>query len=321
MTKFNRRDFMRIGGLLATSAGLAQAEAKMLASGLERLASGKLRVCWIQGQSCSGCSISLLNSDQPGPLEVLTDYISLVFHQNVGAAHGDTVSKLLSDIESAGDYILAVEGSVPLKMPEACMIAGRPFTTTLSGLVRRAKAVVAVGTCASFGGIPGAEGNPTGAASVREFMTSIGIEPEGRLINCPSCPSHPSSIVGTLAHVAGRGIPPLHPDLLTPQMFYGSSTHDDCPRFHYYSKHIFAETFGDAEGCLFKLGCLGPLTFTECPRRQWNGGVNWCIRAGAPCIGCSYEDFARRRDFPFYRKGEAYRQVAYTETDRQRSKS
>lgn len=127
---------------------------------------------------------------------------------------------------------------------------------------------------------------------------------EGKVVNCPSCPVHPQSIVGTLAWLAGSGYPEIVPGLMTPVMFYGRSTHDNCPRFHDYSKHIFAEKFGDNAGCLFKLGCLGPQTHTECPNRQWNGGVNWCVRGGAPCIGCSSPDFARRRDFPFYRKNE-----------------
>jgi len=292
-----------------------------MAGGLLRMAGGNPRVCWVQAQSCSGCSVSLLNSDHPGPLELLTQYISLVFHQNVGAAQGQTVVDLLEQIEEAGDFVLVVEGAIPLDMPEACTIAGRSIQDILVPLTRKAMAVVAVGTCAAYGGIPGAEGNPTGAGSVRDLMVKAGIPVEGRLLNCPSCPTHPKSVVGTLAYVAGRGYPEVHPELLTPRMFYSSSTHDDCPRFHYYNKHIYAEQFGAEEGCLFKLGCLGPLTFTECPRRQWNGGVNWCIRAGAPCIGCSFEGFARRRDFPFYRKGEQYHAVARVERGLQEEQS
>jgi hydrogenase small subunit len=122
-------------------------------------------------------------------------------------------------------------------------------------------------------------------------------------------------MVGTIAYLVARGVPKLDPKLLTPNMFYAHSVHDECPKFHYWEKREFAEKFGD-EGCLFKLGCLGPLSHTTCPRRQWNGGVNWCIRAGAPCTACSSEDFAKRRDFPFYRKGETQHSVPYTDQDR-----
>jgi hydrogenase small subunit len=316
MGNYTRRDFLKISGLVAAAAGLSSYEAQAVAAGLERLSRGAPRVAWIQGQSCSGCSISLLNTDQPGPAELLTDYISLVFHQNIGAAQGHNVAPLLRDIAEAGDFILVVEGSIPAGMPEACVVADRPVADWIEELSRKAIAVVAAGTCAAFGGIPAAEGNPTGAQCVSDFLRSKGIKPEGRVINCPSCPSHPNSIVGTLAYAASRGYPPVHPELLTPTMFYGTSTHDDCPRFHYYSKHQFSEKFGDQEGCLFKLGCLGPLTFTECPKRQWNGGVNWCIRASSPCVGCSSPHFAKYRDFPFYRKGEELHPVGYVDDDR-----
>ncbi len=316
MAELTRREFLRLGGVIAAATGLGAIEARALAEGLERLATGAPRVVWLQGQSCSGCSISLLNTDQPGPAELLTDYISLVFHQNVGAAQGGDVRKVLEQVGEAGDYFLVVEGSVPAGMPEACELAGRHFEDWLLPLARDAAAVVAVGTCACFGGIPAAEGNPTGAVGVADFLRANGIAPEGRVVNCPSCPAHPNSIVGTLAYAAANGYPPVDERLLTPKMFYSQSTHDDCPRFHYYNKHEFAQHFGDSEGCLFKLGCLGPLTRTECPRRQWNGGVNWCIRAGAPCIGCSSDQFARQRDFPFYRRGEEAHPVAVGESAR-----
>jgi hydrogenase small subunit len=215
---------------------------------------------------------------------------------------------------------LAAEGAVPLDMDEACIIGGKPFTKLLGPAIKQADGVIAAGTCASFGGIPSAEGNPTGAASVREFMEREGIPVKGRLINCPGCPVHPQSLIGTVAYLVVKGLPKLDPKLLTPDMFYKHSVHDECPRFHYWEKRIFAEKFGD-EGCLFELGCLGPLSHTACPRRQWNGGVNWCIRAGAPCTACSSEEFAKRRDFPFYRKGEAHHSVTYAETDRKGAKS
>ncbi|HOX24307.1 MAG TPA: hydrogenase small subunit [Candidatus Krumholzibacteria bacterium] len=316
MRNLTRREFLQLSGLIAAAAGLSSPQARAVAAGLDRLARGLPRVAWLQGQSCSGCSISLLNSEQPGPAELLTEYISLVFHQNVGAAQGADVGGLLKQIGDAGDFILVVEGSIPAAMPEACLIAGRPVAEWVLELAPRALAVMAAGTCAAYGGIPAAEGNATGATGVADFLRTNGIDPRGRVINCPSCPTHPNTMVGTLAYTAAQGYPPVDSELLTPKMFYSHSTHDDCPRFHYYSKHVFAEKFGDQEGCLFKLGCLGPLTFTECPRRQWNGGVNWCIRASAPCVGCSSPHFARYKNFPFYRKGEQFHTVGYGEDDR-----
>lgn len=304
MRNVTRREFLKLGGMIAAGAGLAAADAGALAAGLEKLAGGAVRVVWLEAQSCSGCSVSLLNSKQPGPLELLTDTISLVFHQTLGAAQGSVCAEVLEKAADAGDYILVVEGAIPAAMPEACTLDDRPISEWIDRLLPGAKAVVAVGTCAAFGGIPAAEGNPTGAVGVADYISSRGRDPKGLVLNCPSCPAHPMSMVGTLAYVASRGYPKVHPELLTPDMFYGQSTHDNCPRFHDYNKHVFATNFGDDVGCLFKLGCLGPLTYTACPQRQWNGGVNWCVRAGAPCIGCSSPDFVKKRDFPLYRHRE-----------------
>jgi hydrogenase small subunit len=207
-----------------------------------------------------------------------------------------------------------------LDMPEACTIAGQPITTLLPPVLKNAKGIIAAGTCTCFGGIPAAEGNSTKAVGMKAFMERQGIPVQNRLINCPGCPVHPHCLLGTVAYVIAKGYPAVDPVLLTPDMFYKHSVHDECPRFHYWEKRIFAEKFGD-EGCLFNLGCLGPLSRTTCPRRQWNGGVNWCIRAGAPCIACTNAEFARKRDFPFYRKGEKYHLVSYQEQDRKGSQS
>lgn len=315
MPLMTRRDFIKLGGLLAAAAGMGE-HATLFAQGLERLAKGAIKVLWIQAQSCSGCSVSLLNTDSPDVLELLTNYISLVFHQTVGAAQGDTVTQILEGtLKEKPRYVLAIEGAIPFGMPEACVMAGKPLTEILPGLIANAAYVMGIGTCAAYGGIPAAEGNPTGAVSVLEFMRKIGMKPEGKLVNCPLCPDHPESMIGTMAYLAGKGYPKVNPNFLTPDMFFSRSTHDDCPRYHNYTKHIFAQKFGD-DGCLFKLGCVGALAHTECPRRQWNGGVNWCVRASAPCLACSNEDFARKKDFPFYRKSEKYRFVAYDEAAR-----
>jgi hydrogenase small subunit len=310
-----RRELLKLGGLLAAGAALPAGAAEIFAGGARKLLT-TTRIVWIQAQSCTGDSVSLLNTADPEPVELLTRFVSLVAHQTIGAAQGQTFMDLLDKAREQGDYILVIEGSLPLNMPEACTIGGRTIEELLLKLVPAAKAVVAVGTCAAFGGVPAAEGNQTGAGSVLQFMTQHQLPHKGKLINCPSCPTHPKCLVGTLAYVAAKGYPQVDPNLLTPTMFYGHSTHDECPRYHYYERKIFAKYLGDSNGCLFELGCLGPISYTECPHRQWNGGVNWCVRASAPCIGCSSPHFTKRRDFPFYRKGEHQHAVSYSEQDR-----
>jgi len=315
MNRYTRRDVLRLGAALATGLGLGAGQDVVLADGLEKILSKQSRVLWLQGMSCTGCSVSLLNAESPSIVQVLTEIISLVYHPNISAAQGECAMKVIDQLIASKDYLLVVEGAVPTSMPEACTIGGRTFADLLTAAIKGAKAVIAAGTCTAFGGITAAEGNPTGAVGVKAFMNQQNIPVEGRLVNCPGCPVHPECLLGTVAYVASKGYPKVMPGLLTPEMFYKHSVHDECPRFHYWEKELFAEKFGD-EGCLFKLGCLGPLSHTACPRRQWNSGVNWCIRAGAPCIGCTSEDFAKRRDFPFYRKGEQYHLVSYQETDR-----
>jgi len=309
-----------MGALLGAGMGLAGKQSEILAGGLEKILSKQVKVVWLQGLSCTGCSVSFLNSDVPGPLEILTEIISLVYHSNVSAAQGHLVMDVLDQATADGDFFLVFEGAIPRNMPEACVIGGRPLVDLLPPMLKSAQGIIAAGTCSSFGGIPAAEGNPTAAVGLRQFMQDEGIPVKNRLINCPGCPVHPQSLLGTLAYVLAAGYPKVHPDRLTPDLFYKHSVHDDCPRFHSWEKREFAEKFGD-EGCLFQLGCLGPRSHTSCPKRQWNGGINWCIRAGAPCIGCTSEDFALHRDFPFYRKGEQYHQVAYLEDDRKGTQS
>lgn len=322
MTTMTRRDFLKAGAALAASAGLSSVYGEAFAAGLEKLAGGLPHVLWLQAQSCSGCSISMLDTMNPDIVQVVTEVLSLVFHQTISAAQGETAMEILEKISKSSEpYIVVLEGSLPVGMPEACTIGDSTFLDLFDPIVRKAQFAIAAGSCSSYGGVPAAEGNETGAASLREYLEKKGLKTEGFLVNCPSCPVHPDSIVGTLSYLVERGYPDVDPKHLTPKMFFSRSTHDDCPRFHYFSKHLFAKSFADPEGCLFKLGCLGPLTFTECPRRQWNGGVNWCIRASAPCVGCTAPDFARKKDFPFYRKCEELGAVAYSESDRGGKKS
>jgi hydrogenase small subunit len=320
MNRYHRRDFLRMGAALAAGLGLQSGPAAVLAEGLERIFTKRVPVLWMQGLSCTGCSVSLLNAESPSILQVLTELISLTYHSTVSAAQGDDVARVIERVVQGRNYLLVMEGAIPTEMPEACVIGGKPLEEVLEPLARNAAAIVAAGTCAGFGGVPSAEGNPTGAVGLQEFMTRRKIPVEKRLVNCPGCPVHPSCLVGTLAYVAARGYPPVVPGLLTPELFYRHSVHDECPRFHFWEKDVFAERFGD-EGCLFKLGCLGPLSHTTCPRHQWNGGVNWCVRAGAPCNGCTSEHFAKRRDFPFYRKSELYGAATTTEAERRGAES
>lgn len=315
MQHYTRRELLQAGAFLAAQLGLGRSHIAAFAEGLSKIASKQERILWLQGMSCTGCSVSFLNADAPNALEILTDIISLVYHPTLSALQGEKTAELIDQVTASKDYYLVLEGAIPVGMPDACVVAGKPLATLLPPVLKNAKAIIAAGTCSSFGGIPAAEGAPTGAVGLKKFMEQQGIPVKERLLACPGCPSHPHSVLGTLAYVIAKGYPPVDAELLTPDMFFKHSVHDDCPRFHFWEKRVFAKKFGEG-GCLFKLGCLGPLSRTDCPQRQWNGGVNWCIRAGAPCVACTSPEFSIRRDFPFYRMGEQQHSVQYTEEQR-----
>ena len=298
MSDISRRRFLDLSVKLAIGMGLGSSAVPKIVEALEQLESRNAPVLWLQGLSCSGCSISFLNSDAPGAAQILTQQISLLFHSTLSTATGATAMEVVHRSIDHGGYYLIVEGSIPLRLPLACRMGDEPILELASRAARNAKAVVAVGTCASFGGIPAAENNPTGAVGISQLLQDQKVPTP--VINLPGCPAHPDWILGTLAHILQFGLPPLD-DKRRPKMFYSRILHDQCPRFADYERERFAKTFAD-DGCFFKLGCSGPNTYADCSLRQWNDGTNSCIKAGSPCIGCAGEDFASAGSFPFFTK-------------------
>ena len=296
----DRRTFIKDAAGLVAGMGLAAALRPRFAQALEELATGRAPLLWLQGQSCSGCSVSLLNSESPGPADLLTRYLSLYFHQTLSAATGDTARGAVDRAVEQGGYVLVVEGATPLAMPEACVIGEENFEDLLARAARKAKVVVAVGSCSAFGGIPAAEANPTGAASTAEALQKLGVKTP--LINLSGCPPHPAWMVGNLVYLLKVGMPATD-EHARPLRTYGTLLHDQCPHFAKYERKEFAASVGE-DGCLFKVGCQGVVTRADCSMRAWNGGANWCIQAKAPCVGCARPGFARDPDYPFYRYHE-----------------
>ena len=301
MNAINRRSFLQLSTRVSILMGLGVSAIPRLAEAFEELSQGLAPVLWLQGQCCSGCSVSLLDAESVAPYKLLTRYISLGFHQTLSAATGRQAVETVNKIAGQGGHILIVEGSVPDKMPQACTFGEEPFAEQLARVARNAKIILTAGSCSSFGGVSAAENNPTGAVSVPAFLKSRGIN--APLVRVPGCPIHPDWLVGTVVHALKFGLPPVD-GLGRPLAYFSKAMHDQCPRFNDYEREHFAKTFGE-EGCFFKLGCAGPITLTDCNLRGWNGGVNNCIRAGAPCIGCGGENFCARADFPLITKERA----------------
>lgn len=274
----------------------------------------EIPVVWLAASSCTGCSVSLLNSASPSIKNVLVDevipgiHVNLRFHQTVMAGNGEQAIKALEDTmkEKKGGYVLVVDGSIPSGATvDYCVMGernGKPVNMEdrLVELAQDALAILAVGTCASFGGIPAAAPNPSNARPVSDVLKEKGIEKP--LVNIPGCPPHPDWIVGTISSVLLNGLPTAADldDNLRPLTFYGKLIHENCPRRAYFDEGKFAKKPGD-EGCLYELGCKGPITYADCPTRRWNNGTNWVIGAGSPCLGCTQPEFP---NLPMYQKLE-----------------
>ena len=307
-----RRDFLKAsaaitGALALKASGLLQLQKVMAAGG-----GAGVPVIWLQGQSCTGCSVSLLNTIHYMTIdELLVGPLDLQYHPTVMAAAGDLAVGAAETSRDTSGYVLVIEGAIPIgAQGHYCHVwedeNGNPVTMETAfkdfGLHENCICVLAVGTCASYGGIPAGNPNPTIALGAKEALSYLGIP--GRkhptVINIPGCPSHPDWIVGTVAALLAGEMPELDGDG-RPIEFFGSVVHYNCPN---RGKGAKAKVLGDP-GCLAGLGCNGQQTHADCPMRQWNAseaggfGVNWCVGAGNPCQGCTEPTFPDRMS-PFY---------------------
>jgi len=297
-----RRSFLKAVTGTAAGLGISQVFNPALIQALE---TGLKRhpVLWIQGQGCTGCSVSLLNSVDPSIADVLLKVISLQFHPTVMASEGETALENLFGIakEYRGRFSLAVEGAIPTAADGKYCILGEmdhkelSMVDVVTELAPMAGSVLALGTCAAYGGIPAAQGNVTGATGVSAFFKANGIKTP--VVNIPGCPPHPDWIVGSIVHLLTKGMPELDSDG-RPTLFFGENIHDNCPRVEMYDEGEMSETLSDPKGCRMDLGCKGPDTYADCYKRKWNSGLNWCVD-NSVCIGCVEPGFPDSSS-PFY---------------------
>lgn len=285
----SRRGFLKFGAYMASLMALPPTASAAIA---ESLASAKRQsLIWLSFQECTGCTESLTRSHSPTLESLIFDFISLDYHHTLQAASGHAAEEAREHAqkEHKGKYLLVVDGSIPLDNPGYSTIAGISNLDMLKESAKDAAAIIAVGTCATYGGLPHANPNPTGAVSVEDIIT------DKPIINVPGCPPIPMVITGVLAHFLTFGRIPELDSLKRPTAFYGQNIHDRCYRRPFYERGEFAETFDD-EGakkgwCLFKLGCKGPVTYNACATMKWNEGTSFPIEAGHGCIGCSEPNF------------------------------
>lgn len=249
-------------------------------------------VIWLSAQECTGCTESLLRAYHPTLETLILDMISLDYHEtlNAGAGHQAEAYKHKSMEANWGQYILVVDGSIPVKDGGIyCMVAGRPILDIVREVAEGAAAIIGIGSCAAWGGIPASDPNPTQAQSVQSVL------PGKTVINIPGCPPNPYNFLSTVLYLLTFGKPPDLDGKNRPKFAYGRLIHENCERRPHFDAGRFALEFGDyghRQGfCLYKLGCKGPETYANCPAIGFGdvGEGNWPVGIGHPCFGCTEE--------------------------------
>ncbi|MCG8428094.1 MAG: hydrogenase small subunit [Chromatiales bacterium] len=289
----SRRSFLKFCALTASSLALPAGAAKAIAQTLET--TPRPTVVWLSAQECTGCSESLLRSFEPSIEHLILSEISLDYHNTLMAASGAAAEDARIEAIAEGGHVLIVDGSIPLNDDGAwSIIGGVSSLEVLQESAANAALIISVGNCASFGGIPGANPNPTNAHSVDDLIQSGELITSAPLINVPGCPPIPEVITGVIVHFLTMGMPRLD-DLKRPTVFFGQTVHDTCTRLDHFNAGNFATSFDD-EGarqgfCLLNLGCKGPVTFNACSTTKWNGGTSFPMHSGHGCLGCSEPGF------------------------------
>ena len=227
--------------------------------------------------------------------------LSLDYDDTIMAAAGEQAEQCLTDVRTQykGKYIVAVEGNPPLgEDGNFCIVGGRPFLDQLLEVTEDAMAVIAWGSCASWGCVQAAKPNPTKATPIDQVIKNKPI------IKIPGCPPIAEVMTGVISYIlAFERLPELDRQG-RPKMFYGQRIHDKCYRRPHFDAGQFVEAWDDEAArkgyCLYKMGCRGPTTYNACSTVRWNEGVSFPIQSGHGCIGCSENDFWDNG--PFYER-------------------
>jgi [NiFe] hydrogenase small subunit len=296
----SRRDFMKYCTMLTATMGLSSSFVPKVA---EVFAAPAQRppVIWLHFGECTGCSEALLRSMYPFIDELVLEVLSVEYHETIMAAAGYQAEEQLQAAvkKYEGKFICVVEGSIPTNFNGGYgKIGGKSFLQIAKEVCPKAAAVIAIGACATFGGVPAAKPNPGGYKGLGD---ALGIKP----VNIAGCPPNPINFVGTVVNYLLLGKLPDLDNLGRPLFAYGQTIHDQCPRRSHFENEEFVTEFGSEEAamgyCLYKVGCRGPETYNNCPIAKFNDGTSWPIEAGHPCIGCSEPDFWDKFT-PFYKE-------------------
>ena len=284
----SRRDFLTFCAAITATMGLPRGAEAQVAEAIVK--KDRPSVIWLHHQECTGCTESMLRAEHPTLEKLILDIISLDYHETLFAAAGHQIeaARLAAQEKNKGKYLLVVEGAIPMKDGGIyCKIGGKTSLELTREAAANAAAVVALGSCASWGGMPSTPPNPTGSVGVAEAL--------GRkdIVSIPGCPSNPYNFLACVVHFLTFGKLPPTDAQGRPLFAYSRLIHENCERRAHFDAGRFALEFGD-EGhrkgyCLYKLGCKGPETYANCPVVLFGdvGMQSWPVGTGHPCIGCS----------------------------------
>ena len=291
---YDRRGFMKVITMAAAAVGLGSSAAARMA---EAAAAGvKPSVIWLHFQECTGCTESLLRTSHPDLAKLILELVSLDYHETLMAAAGHQAEDALKAAvaANAGKFILVIEGAIPTKDDGIyCMIGGRTALDIVNEVAAKAGAIIAIGSCASWGGIPSAGPNPTGATGAPTVLKGKTV------VTLPGCPANPYIFLGTALQFVTLGTLPALDEKGRPSFAYGRTIHEHCPRRAHFDAGRFVQQFGDPghrEGwCLYKTGCKGPVTHASCSTLHFGEVVDaWPIGLGHPCFGCTEQQIGFR---------------------------
>lgn len=275
----------------------------------------EIDVLWITaGLGCDGDTIAMTAATQPSIEDILSGALPWTPKVNLlnpflAIENGDEfVQKfhLAAEDRLGRPFILVIEGSIPDETNKkegywasfgTDQATGQPITTCewIDRLALKAWAVIAVGTCATYGGIHAMEGNPTGCMGLPDYL---GWEwksaAEIPIVCIPGCPVQPDNFMETLLYLLymASGRAPMIPldDALRPKWLFGNTVHEGCDRGGFYEQGQFADEYGSPL-CIVKLGCWGPVVQCNVGKRGWMAGIGGCPNVGGICIGCTMPGF------------------------------
>jgi len=296
----SRRAFLKFCGAITAALALPASYTPRIAAALST--APRLPLIWLEGQDCAGNTEGFLRASHPTVAELVLDTLAVDYHETIMAPAGHAAERAREATMAAypGGYIAVVEGSVPLAEDGIyCLVGGRTFRSIVEEVCSRALVTIAVGSCAFDGGLPGANGGPTGAVGVGSVV------PRARVINLPGCPMNVQNLTATIVHYITFGDWPATDRLGRPYFAYGQLLHDQCERRAHFDAGEYVVSWGDEAArkgwCLYKMGCKGPETFANCPTVRFNDRTSWPVKAGHGCVGCTMPRFWDQMT-PFYRR-------------------